>query len=324
MAILTVETSGENEKLPKLINLYHAQMYHTQIKHGLNDVKTALQGQLLPSDSRKILEQNRNHGMAKLRTLPLNLPTTNELANLTEQDLNGEWTKITHTPNTYYIVSNATPSKILPYIVLLANPNLTDKSKAVQFNHTPTPLAKTNSKTFHYNKENRADVQLWTTTPHEWAGVDAMLVSLVKNIANDKLKLTLRDEKLGIYRLSFDSTLNVNTNNIESHLKFTTSPDKADEMIAHAKAVLSDLPNQISQDDIAKAKTALALQEKSRLENPQTWLNRLMLADRQGDDLAYLADATHLTDHITPDNIKRMAEQIYNNKSVQVWVDLPQ
>lgn len=112
MAILTVETSGENEKLPKLINLYHAQMYHTQIKHGLNDVKTALQGQLLPSDSRKILEQNRNHGMAKLRNLPLNLPTTNELANLTEQDLNGEWTKITHTPNTYYIVSNATPSKI--------------------------------------------------------------------------------------------------------------------------------------------------------------------------------------------------------------------
>lgn len=212
----------------------------------------------------------------------------------------------------------------LPYIVLLANPNLTDKSKAVQFNHTPTPLAKTNSKTFHYNKENRADVQLWTTTPHEWAGADAMLVSLVKNIANDKLKLTLRDEKLGIYRLSFDSTLNANTNNIESHLKFTTSPDKADEMIAHAKAVLSDLPNQISQDDIAKAKTTLAPQEKSRLENPQTWLNRLMLADRQGDDLAYLADATHLTDHITPDNIKRMAEQIYNNKSVQVWVDLPQ
>lgn len=142
-------------------------MYHTQIKHGLNDVKTALQGQLLPSDSRKILEQNRNHGMAKLRNLPLNLPTTNELANLTEQDLNGEWTKITHTPNTYYIVSNATPSKILPYIVLLANPNLTDKSKAVQFSHTPTPLAKTNSKTFHYNKENQADVQLWTTTPHE-------------------------------------------------------------------------------------------------------------------------------------------------------------
>ena len=50
---------------------------------------------------------------------------------------------------------------------------------------------------FPHHQEWRADIWLWTHTPHAWQGVDAMSVSLLKTIASDKLKLTLRDEKVG-------------------------------------------------------------------------------------------------------------------------------
>lgn len=67
----------------------------------------------------------------------------------------------------------------------------------------------------------------------------------------------------------------------------------------------------------------LIAQEKSRLNDPETWLNRLMLADKQGGNLSYLKDIENLADNITLSNIKRMAEQIYNPNSVQVWADTP-
>lgn len=205
------------------------------------------------------------------------------------------------------------------FIALFANPN----PPLTAFRHTATPLATSDAVKFAHHSEPRADVQLWTTTPHTWQGVDTMTVNLLKNIASDKLKLTLHDEKLGIYRLNFDSTLNLNTHHIESHLKFTTNPDKTDEMIAHAKQVLANLPNLITTDDINKAKSTFTNQEKSRQNDPYAWLNRLALSDKQGNNLAYLDQVKHLDTHITLANLQRMASRLYNPDSVQVWVDMP-
>ncbi|MDO4896782.1 MAG: pitrilysin family protein [Moraxella sp.] len=315
---LIIEMSGDNDKLNELINLYHAQMYHTAIKGRLDDAKTALMSKLAPTGVQQA-ERHRLDELGKLRHLPNHLPSLDDLHKLDEHTLNGTWERMTRTPITFYIVSNAKPADMGQFIALFANPN----PPLTAFRHTATPLATSDTVKFAHHSEPRADVQLWTAAPHAWQGVDAMTVSLLKNIASDKLKLTLRDEKLGIYRLSFDTTLNPDTHRIESHLKFTTNPDKADEMISHAKQVLANLPNLITADDINKAKSTFANQEKSRQSDPYTWLNRLALSDKQGGDLAYLNQAKRLDTHITLANLQRMADKLYNPDSVQIWVDMP-
>lgn len=317
---LVIDLSGDNRHLDTLINFYHAQMYHAVIDEiALNDVKTALHSQLNPQGTHQQQEKNRNDEIAKLRQLPPILPTTHELDNLSTQELQHEWQKMTHTPATIYIISNATPAVMGQFIPRLANPH----TNLIAFTHAPTPLASTNTVKFPHHLENRSDVKLWTSTPYTWQGVDAMLVSILKTIATDKLKLTLRDEKLGIYKLSFDSTLNPQNAHIESTLSFTTSPDKADEMIASAKEVLANLPHLISEQDVAKARTALISQEKSRQNDRHTLMNRLILSDKYSDDLAYLSQVHELPTHLTLTNLQRLAKDIYNPDSVQVWVDMP-
>ncbi|STY98670.1 protease3 [Moraxella lacunata] len=315
---LIVEMSSDNDKLNELMGLYHAQLYRTTIKDGLDDTKSALMSELAPTGVKQA-ERHRLDELGKLRHLPNHLPSLDELHQLDEDTLNHTWERMTRTPTTFYIVSNATPAHMGQFITLFANPN----PPLTAFRHTATPLATSDTVKFAHHNEPRADVQLWTTTPHAWQGVDAMTVNLLKNITSDKLKLTLRDEKLGIYRLSFDTTLSPDTHRIESHLKFTTSPDKADEMIAHAKQVLANLPALITTDDINKAKSTFANQEKSRQNDPYTWLNRLALSDKQGDDLVYLNQVKHLDSHITLANLQRMAGRLYNPDSVQIWIDMP-
>lgn len=314
-----IDMNSEHANLDKLLNLYHAQMYHTAIQDGLDDIKATLMDELSGKNPHKTQQQLKNQALAQLKNVPLSLPTTDEINALTIEALHHEWQKITHTPTTFYVVSHAKPETAKGFIALFANPNHPLKP----LTHTSAILANSQTITFPYHQEQRADVKLWTKTPHQWQGTDAMLVSLLKQIINEKLKLKLRDEKLGVYRLSFDGSLNAHTNQIDSELSFTTNPDRVDEMIDTAKEVLVNLPKLISQDDVIKAKANFLAQEKSRQIDPYTHLNRLALSDRQNNDLAYLEQITTLSDQITLANLKRMANKIYNQDSVQVWIDEP-
>lgn len=313
---LIIEMNAPNDQLDELINLYHSQRHDTTIKEGLKDTKTALASELGLTDAHQTKQKMSQLG--QLRQLPTQLPSADELSHLDAHTLNQIWQKMTHAPMTFYVVSQAKPSDLGQFI-----PRLASKSPLTPFSHIPTSLAPSGIiKSKH--SEQRADVQLWSSMPHTWQGADAMLVSLLKSIASDKLKLKLRDEKLGIYRLSFESTLNPHTKRIESHLKFTTNPAKADEMINHATQVLRDLPKLITQDDVAKAKASFIAQEKARQSDPNTWLNRLALSDKYSDDLDYLNQIKMLEKHITLNNLSAIAGKLYNADSTQIWIDTPE
>lgn len=316
---LTIEGSSDTADFGKLIDLYHAQLFHTTITHGLNDVKTAYRQRYAPTNQRKQLEHERHLAIARLRGLPSYLPNADELEALSEQDLQNLWERIRTAPMTIYIISDATPAQMGQFVPLFASPHAND-GKFLHHAHTPTP--NTDTVKFAYNLEQRADVQLWSSTPYTWQGVDAMQVALLKNIASEKLKFALRDDKLGIYRLNFDATLNAQTNQITSHLRFTTSPDKVDEMVEAAKDVLANLPSLINADDVIRAKQTLIAQEKSRQNDPHTKLNRLVLSYENGD-LDYLGKSEHLVDFINLDDLKRMASKIYDPNNVQAFIDMP-
>lgn len=306
---LVVEMSSPNDSLDKLINLYHAQMYHTTIKGELTTTKTAL--------AHTINDDKYQH-IAKLRGLPLSLPSLDELTALSPAMLQDTWTKMTQTPATFYVVSHADPAWLGQFIVKLANPH----PNLRPLSHAPTSLAPTNLIKSHHSQP-KADVKLWVSTSHTWQGVDAMLVNLLANIASEKLKLTLRDEKLGIYRLKFDSTLSPYSHRIDSQLSFSTDPDRADEMTQDAKRVLENLPQLIGDDDVKKAKAHFHAQHQAQRSDPHALLNRLALSDKQQNHLSYLNQINDLDKHITLDNLTKMASKMYNKDSVQIWIDTP-
>lgn len=316
---LTIEGSSDTANFGKLIDLYHAQLFHTTITHGLNDVKTAYRQRYAPTNHRKQLEHERHLAIAHLRGLPSHLPDEDELDRLNEQDLQKLWERIRKAPMTIYIISDATPTQMGQFVPLFASPHAND-GKFLHHAHPPTP--NTDTVKFAYNLEPRVDVQLWSGMSHTWRGIDAMQVSLLKTIASEKLKFALRDDKLGIYRLHFDTTLNPQTNQITSHLRFSTSPDKVDEMVEVAKDVLVNLSSRIDDDDVARAKQTFIAQEKSRQNDPHTKLNRLVLSYENGD-LDYLKTSKNLADFINLDDLKRMASKIYDPNNVQTFIDMP-
>ena len=88
-----------------------------------------------------------------------------------------------------------------------------------------------------------------------------MMVALIRPLMVNKLKVGLRDESLGIYRLRLERTLNPSTNRIESQLFLGAKPENMPKLIKQAKQILADLPNSISQADIELAKVGFVQQE---------------------------------------------------------------
>ncbi|WGE75583.1 hypothetical protein [Actinobacillus equuli] len=137
------------------------------------------------------------------------------------------------------------------------------------------------------------------------------------------MKNTLRDQQLGVYSLRFDSTLNPETQRVESELSFVANPDLTDKLVEQARLVLSDLANQITEEDVQQAKAMFVQAEKGRLNEPRTWLSRLILSDEQFGNPQYLSDMQQLTDEISVEKVKAMAGKIYNPNSEKLFVTTP-
>ena len=135
--------------------------------------------------------------------------------------------------------------------------------------------------------------------------------------------MALRDKELGIYSLHFESSLNPETDRIESELSFVANPDNADKLIGQARAVFDALPEQITEEDVKIAKAQFVTAEKDRLQEPRTWLARLILSENHTGNPQYLTDMQSLADGITLDNVKAMAKEVYNTNNEKVFITTP-
>lgn len=148
-------------------------------------------------------------------------------------------------------------------------------------------------------------------------------MSLLRHIVANKLKLALRDQQLSVYSLRFTSSLNPETQRIESELSFTANPAMTDKLVEQAKAVLKALPNQISQEEIQVAKAQFMKEESERLKSPNTWLNRLILSEEQFGEPRYLTDMQRLEEAISFEKMKEIAGKIYHADNQRLFVITP-
>ncbi|MDU8925381.1 pitrilysin family protein [Pasteurellaceae bacterium LIM206] len=316
---LIVSGSVPSNNLAALLRLYYAYQSETKVKDGLDEVKRDWRRNLASQDE-KTDERERLKALSLLRygveSLD-SLPNKEELVQTTEADLNSQWQKMVTAPVTYYLINDMPEADVKA----LVNRFLTAVPRQKAFSSKQIlPLTGKGETVFAMNPEPKADVKLWMFRPHQWQGKDAVLVSLLRNIATVKLKYALRDRAHGVYSLRFESSLNPQTERIESELTFTTGPEAADKLIAIAREVLRDLPDTVSDEEVELARRQFIQAEKSRMRESATWMNRLVLSEEQFGNPSYLSQMKHLAEEVSSEKIKAMAARIYSEENQKVFI----
>lgn len=315
---------ADNQNLDQLFSLFYAIEQQTQIKPEnieeiKQDLEQQLQRQINHPTQQKLMEQIEKLKYGKKITTESLKQQLEQLDQLDEQQLNQQWRLISQAPTTYYIVNNLTVAEMQTLVShYLASIERGEKLSP------QAPLTTNGQQTMQLNLGNQAkqDIYIWWFNDYPWQGKDAMLVSLLQHIASQKLKLSLRDQQLGIYSLTFKTSLNPQNQRIESELKFTASPENSKQLIAQAKQIYQQLAILIDQQDVQQVKELFVQQEQARLARVTTWLNRLILSEEQYGDPGYLTEMQNLADFITLENLTKVAKQL-NNDNVKVLMVTP-
>lgn len=320
---LLLEGTVDNTKLADLLRLVYAYQVETKVKDGLDETKESL-AKMVASQNAKNSENERLKAISMLRynqeNIEMSLPNKSSLDQLNEKSLNDEWTKMLQAPMTYYFVNDMNDAEMKGLVTQF----LSDFPRGKRFDSAQVlPTEGKAVASFAMNSEPKSDVKMWAFSAHQWQGKDAVLVSILRNIATNKLKMALRDKELGIYSLRFESSLNPETDRIESELSFVANPDNADKLIGQARVVLDALPEQITEEDVKAAKVQFVTAEKDRLQEPRTWLARLILSENHSGNPQYLTEMQSLADGITLDNVKAMAKLLYNTNNEKVFITTP-
>lgn len=320
---LLLSGNVENSELANLLRLFYAYTLETKVKEGLDEGKKGILSTL------KIREENADEAAQIKSLIELrygsgsaddSLPTKAELEQLTATALDEQWTKMMRAPTTYYLMNNMEEAQVKA----LVTQYLADFPRTKRLNSTQGLPTEGKAKTvLTINGASKDDIRIWSFTSHQWQAKDAVLVSLLRNIATEKLKTALKEEQLSVYSLRFESTLNPQTDRIESELAFTANPEMTEKLIARAKTVFDELPNQITEEDVQQVKAAFIKAEKERLNAPETWLSRLILSENQLSTPAYLSEMKQLADHITRENMQAMASQIFSSENEKIFITTP-
>ncbi|OWS75407.1 peptidase M16 [Pantoea sp. VS1] len=319
---LEVSGSAVNTSLNKLMQAY--QLLYVDNHLDAASVKSSLLGlarrQVMQGST---LSAQRDKEVSALRygarTFPV--PTQAELTAVTAANLESQWKTLSTAPVTYFIMGNLPESDVKKAV----EHYLAGIQRLQPLAYQPyLPEKGARERVSHLSSEPKADISLWTFRDEVWTPERAVQVSIARNLMNQHLKAVLRDDARGIYNLRFDSELNDKSNRIESQLRFSTSPERAEEMINLAKRALSEAGSGIGEPAVREQKVIFDKAEASRQQDFITLQRRLRLSYQHFNSPVYLSRVDSLDKAITPEGIRSMATRLYDPKNLTVYTVLPQ
>lgn len=236
-------------------------------------------------------------------------PDPGQLHALHVDDLNQDWQRLSRAPVTYYLMADIEPDELQPLVEqqLAAIP----RNEALHAT-APQQLSGQRNQTLAIGLEPRAVLHAISFHPRKWSPEDAARVAALKDIANAALKQQLRGEAAGIYRLTFDTTLDPLSERIESRLNFTSDPARVEELWQMARTTLARLPGTITDLQATAARKSLVQQERLRRDDPQTQLRRLILSDRHWGDPRYLSLQQKLPEALDTATLRRLSRELFD------------
>lgn len=315
-----LEGNAPDKSVENLFRLYHAYITTPQVGEDYRDAimqmirRIPMEQTSSRAAKDKALTDIRFGGKAYASPSQADLEATEETEILTQ------WQALSRTPMTYYLLSAQQPSQLKPLVAkYLAAIERRPSEK-------PQPyLALSGQKVERkaVNPVNRSDVAAWSFTPYAWSPQTAAQISILRTLAYEQLKAQLRDKALGVYSLKFETSLNPDNNRVESELRFATTAEKADDLWQLGEATLAKFPHTITEKQIAPLRNNFIQQEKSRLKQAETWLNRLVLSEQHFGDARYLQQMHHLADELTADKLQQTARLLWNPQNRRVLIADP-
>ncbi|MBS0908413.1 M16 family metallopeptidase [Tatumella sp. JGM118] len=244
---------------------------------------------------------------------------TDRLSRTENSEFLRQWQLTVRAPMTWYLVADDVPNLVplaARYLATIPRGKLRRLTRELPASGYDDWVSETNA-------EPRATVNAWSFSSRRWSPEDAVRLNVAQNLATQALKVSLRDDALGVYRLRFSSTLNDRHQRIESALSFTTAPQRAGELWQRALQVFRQLPSQITPQQVEEQRRQFEKAEESRSGDIYSLQKRLILSYRHYHDPRYLTEVAGLAAAIQTDKVREMAELLVNPLNMKVFIGLP-
>lgn len=306
---LEAQGSADAHKLASLLALYRAQQTRSDLDEAAyRETLADLRERLLRRRDHVRSEQDATWRRIKQGQDDWQDPTAKELDALSRQMLEAEWHRQADAPVTYYLMTNLPESEL----ETLVSRYLAGIPRGESLVSRASPRKPGQRKaTLAIAREPRASLYAGSFQPYPWSPADAARVAALREIANGLLKQRLRGEAAGIYSLKFDSELSPEHQRIDSELRFSSDPQRADELWQLARQTLSALPEAVDEKRVASLRRELERQETLRRNDPVTQLHRLILSERAWGDPRYLSEQHQLPTALEPEALRRLASQLF-------------
>lgn len=296
-------------QLASLLALYQAQQTRSQLDDdAYRESLAALRQQLQRQPSQVRSEQDSTWRRLKQGQDDWQTPNAAQIDALSRAQLQDEWRRQAAAPVTYYLMADL-PSAELQALV---SRYLAGIPRGAALLSQPSPRQPGQRQaSLASAREPRASLYASSFQAHPWSPADAARVAALGQIASSLLKQRLRGEAGGIYSLTFDSQLSPEHQRIDSELRFSSAPQRAEELWQLARQTLADLPNEIDPKRLASMRRELARQEDRHRQDPATQLQRLILSERAWHDPRYLSQQQQLPAALQLAAMQGLARQLF-------------
>lgn len=237
------------------------------------------------------------------------------IQNLAADTLLRQWQLLQRTPVQYYIVSNLSPDSLKP----LLEKQLAGIPRTPQSN---TPFEPLNGSLLQHQpigSDGQTDISAWSWQPfYHWTPETSEQIPLLVNLANARLKNTLRGEMAGVYSLKFTAKPNPQYNRVENELAFNSDPARAEALWQAAQHILRELPENITKTEADNLQQLFVEQEKRRRQDPKIWLERLAVSYQQYGDARYLVRLPELKYSIIQTRLRQTAKLLWAPQNARI------
>ncbi|WOA54560.1 M16 family metallopeptidase [Dickeya solani] len=310
------------DKLDALLHLYHAMNRSAAIdENDMRDSLSVLKRQQVTREQSVGSRRDQEIAVLQFGKTTTPFPTPAQLDTVTTEQLAEQWWQTVAAPVTYYLLADLPAERLRPLVErYLASLPRQSGAESPQNLALPGKRERVSA----INLEPKADIYLWSFSPQPWTPQQAVQVNIASRLAARYLKASLRDDAQGIYNLKMESRLNDNSQRIETLLRFTTSPQRAQELRRNAQQVLETLATRITPQDVEQERQQFIRSERARQQDNSTLMSRLMLSYRNYHDPRYLTQLDSLAPAITIEAVREAASRLWHPQNQVLYITLPQ
>ncbi|MDU8924570.1 insulinase family protein [Pasteurellaceae bacterium LIM206] len=318
---LNLISTVENSHLETLFRFYYANQLETKLKENVDKTKEEWANNIKLQQHSSDFKRNQAWEQFTYGKLLNPQPELTALAQISAATLESVWQKMVSQPVTYFIVNDVDETRLKTAIIhslaIIPRGKVTEKALP------PQVLSGAATERFALNREPKDNIYLSMFNEYEWSVKNYLTANLLSLIASEKLSQKMRDEKHGIYGKKFSSKLSAELHRLQSVLTFSADPKNSQTLIDTAKQVLRELPENITQADLAQAQKYLFQLDEDQKAMPEQGLERLIFSEKYYHDPHYLTQWKPLVDAVTLADVKAMAKAVYSDQNQRLFLTTP-